>query len=236
MLRSQIKKRLRERLMRPGVRRIPVGLAAGIRLEVEPRAPVHIYFGTAEVEIARHLRRLAKPGCRCFDIGGHNAYYAMILARLTNEPVWSFEFDPIGIDRMRRNLALNPSIEPLVSVRQVYLSYEANSAVNADTLDGIVARESIARPDLLKIDVEGAEANILRGAQDVLLSRPHLIIETHGRAVERECVEILDPLGYRSLVVGQRRRLREHRSPENRWIVAEHMGSTSTQEVSTGVS
>ncbi len=207
--------------MRPGIRRIPIGLAAGLRLEVEPRAPVHVYLGTAEVEIAHHLRRLAKPGCRCFDIGGHNAYYAMVLARLTGERVWSFEFDPAGIDRMRRNLALNPSIEPLISLRKAYLSYETNTTANADTLDGIVTRERIAWPDLLKIDVEGAEANVLRGAREVLLSRPHLVIETHGRAVERECVDILTPLGYQPLVVTQRRRLREHRSPDNRWIVAE---------------
>jgi hypothetical protein len=207
--------------MRPGIRRIPIGIAAGLRLEVEPQAPVHVYLGTAEVEIAHHLRRLAKPGFRCFDIGGHNAYYAMVLARLTNEPVWSFEFDPAGIDRMRHNLALNPSVEPLISLRKVYLSYETNTAANAETLDGIVTREGMAWPDLLKIDVEGEEANVLRGARDVLRSRPHLVIETHGHAVERECVEILTPLGYRPLVVTQRRWLRERRSQDNRWIVAE---------------
>lgn len=207
--------------MRPGVRRVPVGIAAGLRLEVDPAAPVHIYMGTAEVEIARHLRRLATPGCRCFDVGGHNAYYAMVLARLTHEPVTSFEFDPVGIERMRRNLALNPRLASLIEVRKVYLSFETNTAVNADTLDAIVAREGIPHPDLLKIDVEGAEANVLRGAAEVLKSRPHLVIETHGAAVERECVEVLAPLGYDPLVVTQRRWLREQRPADNRWLVAE---------------
>ena len=60
--------------MRPGrARRIPAGLAEGLRLEVDPAAPVHVYLGTAEVEIASHLRRLERPGVRCFDIGGPNA-------------------------------------------------------------------------------------------------------------------------------------------------------------------
>src|ERR1700682_131320 len=66
----RIKERLRRRYMRPGVRRVPIGIGAGLRMEVDPAAPVHIYLGTAEVEIARHLRRLATPGARCFDIGG----------------------------------------------------------------------------------------------------------------------------------------------------------------------
>jgi hypothetical protein len=47
------------------------------------------------------------------------------------------------------------------------------------------------------------------------------VIETHGAAVERACVDVLAPLGYRVRVVTQRRRLREHRAPDNRWIVAE---------------
>ena len=207
--------------MRPGPRRIPIGIAAGLRLEVDPDAPVHVYLGTAEVEIAGHLRRLATPGVRCFDTGSHNAYYAIVLARLTGEPVTSFEFDPAGIERMRRNLALNPAVAPLVSIRQVYLSYETNTAVNADTLDSIVRRECLPTPGLLKIDVEGEEANVLRGARDLLRHRPHLVIETHGAEVERECVEILAPLGYRPIVVTQRRWFKEHRAPDNRWLVAE---------------
>jgi hypothetical protein len=207
--------------MPSGIRQVPVGIAAGLWLEADDRAPVHIYLGTAEVEIARHLRRLAKPGYRCFDIGGHNAYYAMVLARLTGACVTSFEFDPLGIARMNRNLELNPALAPLIDVRQVYLSFETNAVANADTIDAIVARDGVPTPDLLKIDVEGAEADVLRGAQRVLQSRPHLIIETHGATVERECVDILAPFGYRPVVVTQRRWLRERRAPDNRWLVAE---------------
>jgi hypothetical protein len=221
---AAIKARARGRYMQ-GVRRIPVGVAAGIRLEVDPRSPVHIYLGTAEVEIARHLRRLARPGCSCFDVGGHNAYYAMVLARLTRTPVTSFEFDPAGVARMRRNLALNPQFEPLVKIVPVYLSFEANATVNADTVDARVASGQDPLPDLLKIDVEGEEANVLRGARETLAHRPHLIIETHGARVERECCELLWPYGYRPKVVTQRRWLRERRAPDNRWLVAEGTAS-----------
>jgi hypothetical protein len=219
---SSLRERVRGAYMRPGaVRRVPLGIAAGLRLEVDPRAPIHVYLGTAEVEIAGHIKRLARPGLRAFDIGGHNAYYAMVLARLTQRPVISFEFDPACVERMHRNLALNPPLADRVEVRQVYLSYERNHALGAATLDEVVAGDRLAPPDLLKIDVEGAESRVLQGAADVLKRRPHLVIETHGATVERECVEILLAHGYRPRIVTQRRRLREHRAPDNRWLIAE---------------
>jgi Methyltransferase FkbM domain len=219
---SSLRERVRGVYMRPGaVRRVPLGIAAGLRLEVDPRAPVQVYLGTAEVEIAGHIKRLARPGLRAFDIGGHNAYYAMVLARLTQRPVISFEFDPAGVERMHRNLALNPPLADRVEIRQVYLSYERNDAHGAATLDEIVARDRLAPPDLLKIDVEGSESRVLQGAADVLRRRPHLVIETHGPTVERECVEILRASGYTPRIVTQRRRLREHRAPDNRWLIAE---------------
>ena len=122
---------------------------------------------------------------------------------------------------MRQNLALNPALAPLVDIRQVYLSFETNTAVGADTLDRIVRDDQLAPPDFIKMDVEGSEADVLRGAAETLTARPHLIIETHGAAVERECVELLTPHGYRPRVVTQRRHLREHRAADNRWLVAE---------------
>jgi hypothetical protein len=219
---SSLRERVRGVYMRPGaVRRVPLGIAAGLRLEVDPRAPIQVYLGTAEVEIAGHIKRLAQPGLRAFDIGGHNAYYAMVLARLTQRPVISFEFDPAGVERMHRNLALNPPLADRVEIRQVYLSYERNDALGAATLDEVVAGDRLAPPDLLKIDVEGAESRVLQGAAVVLRRRPHLVIETHGATVERECVEILRAHGYTPFIVTQRRRLREHRAPDNRWLIAE---------------
>jgi hypothetical protein len=122
---------------------------------------------------------------------------------------------------MRRNLALNAPLAGRVEIRRVYLSYERNDALGAATLDEVVAGDRLAPPDLLKIDVEGAESRVLHGAADVLRRRPHLVIETHGPTVERECVEILLGHGYTPRIVTQRRRLREHRAADNRWLIAE---------------
>jgi len=93
--------------------------------------------------------------------------------------------------------------------------------VPAVRLDGLHAAGELDGVTLVKIDVEGAEAAVLRGAPRVLDHRPALVIETHGARVERECAELLRDRGYRVRVVSQRARLKEHRAPDNRWIVCE---------------
>jgi FkbM family methyltransferase len=80
----------------------------------------------------------------------------------------------------RKNLGLGPLAETVACRR----------------LDSLIA-EGLPRPDVIKIDVEGAEALLLRGADRLLReSGPRLLIELHGAGVAREVLPLLDDLGY----------------------------------------
>lgn len=79
---------------------------------------------------------------------------------------------------------------------------EAPVAVAA--LDAYAAREKLPPPRALKIDVEGAEAGVLRGAQGLLARhRPAILAEIHNIDTGIACAELLAGLGYRSRVVSK---------------------------------
>jgi len=216
---SRLRDAVRRAVLRPGrVLRLPLGLGAGLRLEVVDNGSVHTYAGTAELELARHVRRIVRPGLVCFDVGGHDAYYALVFARLSGAPVVSFEADRSARARMERNLARNPGHD----VRVV----EGIVDDGDHALDALVGRLGLPAPGLVKIDVDGGEGAVLRGAAGLLRSvRPHVIVETHSPGLEAECGDLLAAAGYGVTVVTQRRWLRQNRpAAHNRWLVASPVG------------
>lgn len=81
----------------------------------------------------------------------------------------------------RQNLRLKPLTTQVASRR----------------LDTAVAEEHLPPPDVIKIDVEGAEGLLLRGAAGLLRERsPRLLVELHGAAMARDVLAFLDGLGY----------------------------------------
>lgn len=224
-------RQLVRRLLEPragSARTIPLGPARGIRFEADSVLSLDYWLGLYEYELAPWLRRFCRAGTRCVDVGAYNAYYALTLAKLTRAPVLSYEPDPGAIARCRRNLALNPTLAPLIELRAV--SVGARSAGAAVTLDDeLLPRAGSTSPPswLLKLDVEGAELEVLKGAERFLeLMRPDLIVETHSGDLEDACGQTLRAAGYSPRVVTQRRVLRQDRSwppgvqSHNRWLVA----------------
>jgi FkbM family methyltransferase len=78
--------------------------------------------------------------------------------------------------------------------------YQAQQTLEIDaiTLDDFVYQEVNPRPDFIKIDVEGAEANVLKGAQQLLTDvKPMMVLELHSSQTAEEVGEILSAMGYR---------------------------------------
>jgi FkbM family methyltransferase len=69
--------------------------------------------------------------------------------------------------------------------------------VRSRTIDSIVDSGVLPPPDVLKVDVEGAERMVLEGGRNFFASAmPRLVVETHGVDVSRQCLEFLLDLGY----------------------------------------
>lgn len=81
--------------------------------------------------------------------------------------------------------------------RQKYGLGPKTERVVVRKLDTVVEQQGLALPDVIKIDVEGAEGMVLRGAGRVLARcHPRIIVECHGVEQVRAVFDILDGAGY----------------------------------------
>lgn len=147
------------------------------------------WYGDA-VEANRQYLDLISPGDTVIDCGA-NEGFTSILAALKVGPagkVFAIEAAPHNIEPIKINAALNglqgrlAVVGKAVSDRVGILPFlgeiatgDSSSAVESITLD-----ETFSAPDVIKIDVEGFEAKVLRGAKRLLeLHKPTIFLEPH---------------------------------------------------------
>jgi hypothetical protein len=199
-----------------GYRKILFGPAAGCVMEVEPGKRVRNYLGVHEWELNGFFKRLVAHGSKCFDLGGNEGYDALMMANLSRGRVATFDFDPVMVEQLRRNIAHNPTLQI-----QVVESYIGSQSRNGEMTIDDAARQFFV-PDFIKMDIEGAEDLALEGASETLAQRhPGMIIEVHGADKEERCLAILHRYGYRTSMVAQSWFLKEsERFGHNRWLIA----------------
>jgi FkbM family methyltransferase len=166
--------------------------------------------GTYEPEVCRILKKLVQPGWVCVDVGAHLGYFTLLLAGLVRSHgrVIVFEAHPGNAEQLRtnvkingfesrvevENLAIGNGIQPWVELfpGRGFASAEWNTVghdvqgnlkksefqVPATSLDSYFPAGS--RVDLVKMDIEGAEADALLGMRRLLgESRPLVLVEFH---------------------------------------------------------
>ncbi len=178
-----------DRVERPEVPRwltVQAGPLAGIRLLIAPAA-IDIYdemaAGTYDSELVEALSRA--PGIEggvCWDVGAHMGYHSLLMARLVGPGgrVHAFEPNPVHRARLQLHLEANPELGARVELHEFALGGR-NGAVEPLTGTPFEARENPRKhtadellaagypfPVVVKLDVDGAEADILSGASSLL--------------------------------------------------------------------
>jgi FkbM family methyltransferase len=155
------------------------------------------------------------------DVGANIGVFSLAAAqRFPRSPIYSLEPGAAPFGRLVRNVNLNgaTAIHPLNAAAWSacgFVNFSENSAttvasvandgetpVEAITLDALCQRYAIARLGLLKIDVEGAEMEVLRGGSEALIVTERVVVECHSASLASE-VEAL--LGARFTKVSERR-------------------------------
>jgi len=178
--------------------------------------------GLLEVSVQEAMRRLLGTGDVFYDVGANVGYFAIAAARRVGPAgaVYAFEPVPDNVASIRESAALNEFAnvnviesaagrtagrDRLLLVEDLSWSHleslgqhprtRATVEVDVVAIDDLVAEDRIRPPDLVKIDVEGAEIDVLEGMRRTLAEhRPAIVCELHGTAAE--FVETMDGLGY----------------------------------------
>jgi len=151
--------------------------------------------------VLRHLPDVGKgrnPGV-FFDVGAHKGEYSEEILRVYGAGAEIFCFEPARAtyDVLQERLKGHSNVrlfnfgfsdeeglvdlfsDTLVSGRASVYHRGAHSReqVRLATIDGFCEREGISHIDLLKIDVEGHELNVLKGAEKLLASNSIVYIQ-----------------------------------------------------------
>ena len=172
-------------------RRIKCGAFRGLTMDVDLAHQTQLLLGLFERELYTWLRKLSTNINTAIDIGaGEGEYTLYFLAKTQAKKVFAFEPSVTHRTHLMTNLALNNLAHDsrLVVSSQFVGSLDDE---NECTLDSLVP--SISPPCLIKVDVDGGEVNILRGASRVLdLPEIYWIIESHSQQLEEQCIQTLD--------------------------------------------
>jgi FkbM family methyltransferase len=149
--------------------------------------------------VAEHylIANLVKPNGYVIDVGANIGYYLLMLQSLVgpNGSIVCFEPEPDNLSELRLNIKYNnvnnvELIESAVGMTEGTVSFARgiNGEVRDDNSgDILVPMVSLDRAikrkvDFIKIDVEGYEAHVLIGAENLIKKfRPALFVEIHPR-------------------------------------------------------
>ena len=157
-----------------------------------------------------------------FDIGSYTGIYALIAAKSNKKlKVSAFEPNPNLFSALEKNLKLNRirnvkseqmALDNQPGEAYLYLNHDIHTSIGSliqsstagkkvlvrkTTLDIYCENHSVNSIDLIKIDVEGYEANVLQGGSSIIKkSSPIILMESLTQVTLEKQFELLSELGY----------------------------------------
>lgn len=158
-------------------------------------------FGVYEIAETKFFRKRIKPGMTVLDVGANIGYFSIIFGALVGNSGKVISFEPSDENfsylekSIKRNEARN--ITPVKSAlsdsdgesvlfispdnKGDHRTYDSGDSrpttrIQTITLDSYCARNSITRIDFMKIDVQGGEAAIFLGMENILKTNTKLKI------------------------------------------------------------
>jgi FkbM family methyltransferase len=179
---------------------VKAGAGKGLSLLIYPRSEKYFWTGAHEERVQQVLVGILARGATFWDVGANIGFMSLIASRAVGDEgrVHAFEPLPANLERLRESIRLNGvnnvTVHPFALARASGnailhahdsplmwsldpVGHSANGIdVACRTLDDVAAESG--PPDLVKIDVEGAELDVLRGGVELVRTAcPPLIVE-----------------------------------------------------------
>lgn len=186
------------------------GIGRGVHLVLDLGREKDLWLGTYEPDLQAAIRRFSRPGMVAYDVGANIGYVAILLALAGGPQTQVFAFEPLpaNLTRLRSHIELN-DLQDRVRVIQAAVGDQTGHArflVHAsggmgkldgsdgrqERYDGAIDVETLVLdnfiwglgnppPSLIKIDVEGGEAQVVGGMRRMFReTRPVILMEIHG--------------------------------------------------------
>ncbi len=156
------------------------------------------------------FKNICRPGITCIDVGAHIGLYSVFMQKLSGGQVYSFEPAPSSILVLEKTISLNMA-ENKIEIISAAVSDKTGSAllrmdshpasvsnslvtynrtvdllsyeVKMVCLDDFITEKKLSI-DFIKIDAEGVELSVLKGAVNTLSKqRPAMTLAMHPTAI-----------------------------------------------------
>jgi hypothetical protein len=190
-MRVGLASKIKSRLVPRGkvVRSIQIGPLRGLKMNLDLAYETQTFFGLAEREIHPALQQFSRDARTAVDVGAaFGEYVLFFLKRTPAKRIFAFEPEPQMRAPLHNNLALNGmQRDPRLQFSSQYVG--TTNDERTITLDSLT--HQIEPPCIIKVDVDGAEINVLGGATRLLgINGIRWIVETHSKQLEDECVAL----------------------------------------------
>ena len=211
-------RRLARRYREGSVATIHNGLASGLKWKRYHRFVSGYGLGIYEPEVQEALARNLKPNMVFYDIGANAGFFSLVASRLVSPGGQVFAFEPLpeNADVIDEQFRLNDltnaevvraAVGRTTGSARLTVTGEPSTAHLAGPDDiasvdvRLVSLDDFVRehgpPDLVKIDAEGAEADVLEGARRLVAERsPAFLVELHGERQAELVHRFLRERGY----------------------------------------
>jgi len=171
---------------------------------------------------------LVKEGLTCVDVGAHKGYFSLLFAKLMKDKGKVLAFDPLPENCFWLSQSIHVNKYKCIKVYQYALSDEEGTAtlypgkmsswsslfltggastadkpliVKTRRLDNVLNDAGINDIGVIKIDVEGAELWVLKGAENILKKSKNvkIVMEVHvqNKEMNKQIFEFLKGCGFK---------------------------------------